>query len=584
MKKISRKEFIKLSSIIAGGSILIPRWLYPFISNSNSLDLLRNSFNDKIVVVVNLNGGNDGLNTVIPYQDSNYYSLRPDIAISNDSVLPITSDLGLHPSLTHLANYWNQGKLCIVENVGYSNQNLSHFRSTDIWQSASNSNQTINTGWIARILEQIYPDHTENLPEIPMALLQGTTNNLLLTGEQGITGIQVDDPSSFLDLVNSTYYNSPDNIIPDTSGGDELQFVRNIDNTAFEYAEYIQNVADSGSNTMDYANNPLSIQLSSVAKLISGGMYSPFYIVYQSGYDTHSDQINRHGILMSDLSLALSNFYNDLENQGLADKVVIMTTSEFGRRPYQNGGGGTDHGAAAPMFVLGNTVNGGIIGNAPNLSSFDGNNNLLHEYDYRQIYSSLLSQHFDLSSDQINNALLNSFESLDIISTTNSGVGDVNFDNQVNVVDIVIMVNFILGITSPTNEEFIAADVNGDGQINVVDVVTNISNILGRGNNHSFLSLNSIRINQKDKFINIPRVDQLAGIEIHFKNNCKILSSKIDDNWIIRNHDNKVILYSSDLKSMSKNFSIKFDRYSRIDKIITSDKNGSLIKSRIYKK
>lgn len=584
MKKISRKEFIKLSSIIAGGSILIPRWLYPFISNSNNLDLLRNSFNDKIVVVVNLNGGNDGLNTVIPYQDSNYYSLRPDIAISNDSVLPITSDLGLHPSLTHLANYWNQGKLCIVENVGYSNQNLSHFRSTDIWQSASNSNQTINTGWIARILEQIYPDHTENLPEIPMALLQGTTNNLLLTGEQGITGIQVDDPSSFLDLVNSTYYNSPDNIIPDTSGGDELQFVRNIDNTAFEYAEYIQNVADSGSNTMDYANNPLSIQLSSVAKLISGGMYSPFYIVYQSGYDTHSDQINRHGILMSDLSLALSNFYNDLENQGLADKVVIMTTSEFGRRPYQNGGGGTDHGAAAPMFVLGNTVNGGIIGNAPNLSSFDGNNNLLHEYDYRQIYSSLLSQHFDLSSDQINNALLNSFESLDIISTTNSGVGDVNFDNQVNVVDIVIMVNFILGITSPTNEEFIAADVNGDGQINVVDVVANISNILGRGNNHSFLSLNSIRINQKDKFINIPRVDQLAGIEIHFKNNCKILSSKIDDNWIIRNHDNKVILYSSDLKSMSKNFSIKFDRYSRIDKIITSDKNGSLIKSRIYKK
>lgn len=584
MKKISRKEFIKLSSIIAGGSILIPRWLYPFISNSNNLDLLRNSFNDKIVVVVNLNGGNDGLNTVIPYQDSNYYSLRPDIAISNDSVLPITSDLGLHPSLTHLANYWNQGKLCIVENVGYSNQNLSHFRSTDIWQSASNSNQTVNTGWIARILEQIYPDHTDNLPEIPMALLQGTTNNLLLTGEQGITGIQVDDPSSFLDLVNSTYYNSPDNIIPDTSGGDELQYVRNIDNTAFEYAEYIQNVADSGSNTMDYANNPLSIQLSSIAKLISGGMYSPFYIVYQSGYDTHSDQINRHGILMSDLSLALSNLYNDLENQGLADKVVIMTTSEFGRRPYQNGGGGTDHGAAAPMFVLGNTINGGIIGNAPNLSSFDGNNNLLHEYDYRQIYSSLLSQHFGLSSDQINNALLNSFESLDIISTTNSGVGDVNFDNQINIVDIVIMVNFILGITAPTNEEFIAADLNEDGELNVIDVVANISNILGARNNPSFLSLKSIGINQKDKLINIPKTNELAGIEIHFKNKCMILNSKIDDNWTIRNHENKVILYSNDLKSMRKTFSIKFDRYSKVDKIIVSNKSGSLMKSRIYKK
>lgn len=584
MKKISRKDFIKLSSIVVGGTLFIPRWLYPFFSNRYGSELLRDTFNDKILVVVNLNGGNDGLNTVIPYQNQNYYSLRPDIAIPSDSVLPISNDLGLHPSLTQLANYWNQGKLCIVENVGYSNQNLSHFRSTDIWQSASNFNQTINTGWIARILEQIYPNYTDNLPDIPMALLQGTTNNLLLTGEQGITGIQVDDPSSFLNLVSSTYYNSADNIIPDTSGGNELQYVRNIDNAAFEYAEYIQSVADSGTNTMEYANNSLSIQLSSAAKLISGGMYSPFYVVYQGGYDTHSDQINRHGLLMSELSLALYNFYNDLENQGLADKVVVMTTSEFGRRPYQNGGGGTDHGAAAPLFVLGNTINGGIIGNIPNLSSFDNNSNLLHEYDFRQIYSSLLNQHFGLSSDSINNALLTSFDNLDIILDSNSQSGDVNFDNQVNVIDIVIMVNFILGITAPTNEEFIAADLNEDGELNVIDVVANISNILGTRNNRSSSSLKSIRINQKDKLINIPKTTELAGIEIHFKNKCTVLNSKIDDNWIIRNHDNKVILYSNDLKSMSKSFLIKFDRYSKVDKIIVSNKSGSLMKSRIYKK
>ena len=312
--------------------------------NVNNSSLLRDSFNDKIIVIVNLNGGNDGLNTVVPYQDPNYYSLRPDIAIESDSVIPITSNLGLHPELTQLANYWNQGKLCIVENVGYDDQNLSHFRATDIWQSGSSSDQVINTGWVARVLEQVYPDHAENLPDTPMALLQGTTNQLLLTGQQGITGIMIDDPASFLNLVSSTFYESADNIIPDTFGGDELQFIRAIDNSAFEYAEYIQSVSDSGSNTMEYANNPLSVQLSSVAKLISGGMYSPFFIAYQNGYDTHSDQINRHGLLMSDLSLALYNFYNDLENQGLADKVVIMTTSEFGRRPYQNGGGGTDHG------------------------------------------------------------------------------------------------------------------------------------------------------------------------------------------------------------------------------------------------
>jgi len=584
MKKISRKDFIKLSSIVAGGFLLIPRWLHAASLNINNSNLLRDSFNDKIIVIVNLNGGNDGLNTVIPYQDQNYYSLRPDIAIQSDSVLPITSDLGLHPSLTHLANYWSEGKLCIVENVGYSNQNLSHFRSTDIWQSASDSDQVVSTGWLARALEQVYPNHAENLPDVPMALLQGTTNQLLLTGEQGITGIMVDDPANFLDLVSSTFYNSADNIIPDTSGGNELQYIRNIDNSAFEYAEYIQSVSDSGVNTMEYANNPLSVQLSSAAKLISGGMYSPFFVVYQGGYDTHSDQVNRHGVLMSDLSLALYNFYNDLENQGLADKVVVMTTSEFGRRPYQNGGGGTDHGAAAPMFVLGNTVNGGIIGNPPNLSSFDNNSNLLHEYDYRQIYSSLLGQHFGLSSDIIDNALLESFNNLDIISTSNNQAGDVNFDNQVNVIDIVIMVNFILGITNPTNEEFIASDVNEDGELNVLDVVVNLYNILGIRTSSNLRPIESIEIEQKNNSINICKNEQLGGIEIHFEDNCQIIDSVIDDGWIIRSNNNKVILYSSNLELMKNNFSISFSKYSKIDRILISDKNGRLIKSRVYRK
>ncbi|MDB3868594.1 DUF1501 domain-containing protein [Candidatus Marinimicrobia bacterium] len=584
MKKISRKDFIKLSSVLVGGSLLIPRWLHAASLNMNNLDLLRNSFNDKIIVIVNLNGGNDGLNTVIPYQDSNYYNLRPDIAIQSDSVLPITSDLGLHPSLTHLANYWNQGKLCVVENVGYDNQNLSHFRSTDIWQSASNSEQVLNTGWLARVLEQVYPNYNEQLPETPMALLQGTTNQLLLTGEDGITGIMVDDPASFLDLVNSTFYGSPDNIIPETAGGDELQFIRAIDNSAFQYAEYIQAVSDAGINTMEYANNPLSVQLSSAAKLISGGMYSPFFVVYQNGYDTHSDQLNRHSSLMSDLSLALYNFYNDLENQGLAEKVIVMTTSEFGRRPFQNGGGGTDHGTAAPMFILGNTVNGGIIGNTPNLSSFNNNNNLLYEYDYRQVYSSLLAQHFGLSSDLIDIALLNSFENLDIISGDDNQLGDVNFDNEVNVIDIVIMVNFILGVTNPTEEEFSVADVNQDGSLDVLDIVRSVSNIIGTANNLSYFPKKSLKIEHSNDSITIEQNNQLGGIEIHFEDNCKITDSVIDDGWIIRSNNKKVILYSLNLELMKNNFFISFSKYSKIDRIIISDKNGRLIKSRVYKK
>ena len=584
MKKISRKEFIKLSSLVAGGTLLIPKWLYPFFSDTNNFNLLRNAFNDKILVVINLNGGNDGLNTVIPYQNQNYYNLRPDIAIPNDSVLPITDELGLHPSLSHLANFWNQGKLCIVENVGYSNQNLSHFRSTDIWQSGSESDQVINTGWIARVIEQVYPNHVDNLPEIPTALLQGTTNNLLLNGSEGITGMMVEDPSTFYDLVSNTVYNSSDNIIPETSGGNELEFIRGIDNSANEYAGYIQNASNTGQNTVEYDNNRLSAQLSTAAKLISGGMYSPFYIVYQAGYDTHADQLNRQGLLLSELSNAINNFYIDLENQGLSDKVVIMTTSEFGRRPYQNGGEGTDHGTAAPMFLVGESVNGGIIGNAPNLDTFDNNNNLFHEHDFRQIYASVLNQHFGLSSELINNALLNSFETLDVISTSNNQIGDINLDGQTNVVDIVIMVNFILGVSTPTNQQFNAADINQDGELNIVDVVTNISNILDERVGSSIISGNTIKIEHKNRLISIPENDNLGGVEIHFRDNCTILDSKIDNSWIIRNYKNKVVLYSNDLKTMNQNFTFMLDKYSKIEKIIISDKKGSLLKSRIYKK
>ena len=581
MKKITRNNFLKKLSILTGGAALLPIWT-PLFSKRKydlfSLSSLRETFNDKILIIVNLNGGNDGLNTVVPYQNENYYNLRPDIALSADSVIPITEQLGLHPELTELTNFWNLGKLCIVENVGYSNQNLSHFRSTDIWQSGSSSQEVIQTGWIARILEQVYPDYLENLPEIPMALLQGTTNNLLLTGEQGITGIMVDDPSTFLNLVNSTYYNSLDNIIPDTYGGDELQFVRNIDNTAFVYADYIQNVADIGINTVEYLNNPLSIQLSSVAKLISGGMYSPFFVVYQSGYDTHSDQINRHGILMNELSSSLGNFYNDLANQGLSENIVILTTSEFGRRPYQNGSNGTDHGAAAPQLILGDLVNGGIIGNSPNLNQIDNNDNLLHEYDFRQVYKTLLTQHFNLSNNIIEQSL-GIFDSIGEVVLTENLVGDVNFDGMLNITDIIIMVNFILEITEPSEQEFQVSDINNDGTIDVLDIMLAIGMILGNNSfSGGFLSNKLVKINYQSGKMKINNNDRLGGIEVHFNNTCSIFDTLIDENWIARCNKNKFILYSNNLNSMEKDFIINFNKYSIIKNIIVSDRDGNKIK------
>tara|TARA_B100000073_G_scaffold257160_1_gene217070 strand:- start:145 stop:1011 length:867 start_codon:yes stop_codon:yes gene_type:complete len=287
---------------------------------------------------------------------------------------------------------------------------------------------------------------------------------------------------------------------------------------------------------------------------------------------------------MTDLSFALHNFYNDLENQGLADKVVVMTTSEFGRRPYQNGGDGTDHGTAAPLFVLGNSVNGGLIGNVPNLNDFDNNNNLLHEFDFRQIYKSLLSQHFDLSTELVDNALLNSFESLDIISNNTNNLGDVNFDNQINILDVVIMTNFILGITIPTDEEFIASDLNQDNQINILDLVENISNILNVNLSDNFISkFESATIRSNGKSIIIDQNINVGGIEIHFENQCNISNALIDKDWTLRNYNNKLVIYNDNLSSMYKDFKINLDSFTKISKIIISDKNGKNIKSRIYK-
>jgi len=287
---------------------------------------------------------------------------------------------------------------------------------------------------------------------------------------------------------------------------------------------------------------------------------------------------------MTDLSFALHNFYNDLENQGLADKVVVMTTSEFGRRPYQNGGDGTDHGTAAPLFILGNSVNGGLIGNTPNLNDFDNNNNLLHEFDFRQIYKSLLSQHFDLSTELVDNALLNSFESLDIISNNTNNLGDVNFDNQINILDVVIMTNFILGITIPTDEEFIASDLNQDNQINILDLVENISNILNVNLSDNFISkFESATIRSNGKSIIIDQNINVGGIEIHFENQCNISNALIDKDWTLRNYNNKLVIYNDNLSSMYKDFKINLDSFTKISKIIISDKNGKNIKSRIYK-
>ena len=208
---MKRKEFIKTSVAASLGATLIPKWIQPLMGNS---DFLRNRTDDRILVFINLGGGNDGLNTVIPYSNDIYYNLRPNIAISQNNLIPLNENLGLNSNLSMLQPFWDNGQMLIMQNVGYDQQNLSHFRSTDIWRTATDADTYMHTGWLGRYLEAMYPNVYSNPEEFPLALQQGSSSTLQLTGDSGTPGVVVDDPSNFYSLVGDTYvscllYTSP---------------------------------------------------------------------------------------------------------------------------------------------------------------------------------------------------------------------------------------------------------------------------------------------------------------------------------------------------------------------------------------
>ena len=574
---MKRKDFIKTSIAATLGATLIPKWIQPLMGNS---DFLRNRTDDRIIVFINLGGGNDGLNTVIPYTNDIYYNLRPNIAIPQNNLIPLNEHIGLNPNLSPLQQFWDDGQFLIMQNVGYNEQDLSHFRSTDIWRTATDANEYLQTGWIGRYLEATYPEVYSNPSEHPLALQQGSSSTLQLTGNNGTPGVVVDDPSNFYSLVGDTYVSGLDNDPPETFGGDELSFIRQVDQNSFQYAEAIQTAANNGSNAVEYPQSQLSQQLSIIARLISGGMYTPIFLAHHYGYDTHADQLGAHSNLLTELSGSISSFLNDLNAQGLSDKVTIITTSEFGRRPFENGSFGTDHGAGAPLFVIGENVNGGIMGSNPDLELFDQNGNLLHQYDFRQIYSTILKSYFNTPANIVdNNVLMQTFETLPLFNI--SQLGDVNFDGSVNVIDIVMMVNFILDFDSPTPEQFTSADLNSDGVLNVLDIITNVNNILG-----GQLSLQST--NTKPELIlnngscKIENGQSVAGLQLEVIGDFKINESNLPSGWDIHYSENRILIFNRNGNNSIQDCELfNYTGNLNIDEVIFANGEGKEIEGNI---
>ena len=362
---------------------------------------------DHVLVIIQLAGGNDGLNTVIPISNySAYYNARSNVAIPQGSILSLNgaATAGLHPAMTGMQNIFNNGMMKVIQSVGYPQPNFSHFRATDIWMSASNATQEVSSGWAGRYLNYEYPNFPTGYPNTsmpdPLAIQIGSTASLTFQGPIVNMGMSITNPTSFYNLINGT--TDP---APDTPAGKELKFIRLVNQQTQKYATVIRAAANSVTQHVPYpTQNSLADQLRIVATLIKGGLRTRIYMVSFGGFDTHSVQVNAadtttgaHATLLLRVSAAIKAFQDDLAFLQIENRVVGMTFSEFGRRIKSNSSIGTDHGAAAPLFIFGSQVDGGLLGDNPNIpASVTVNDNIPMQYDFRSVYGTILEKWFCL--------------------------------------------------------------------------------------------------------------------------------------------------------------------------------------------
>lgn len=436
-QNMNRRDFLAASSSILLPMTLNGMGLTAFSEHSDAVKSLREvagNVEDRIVVMINLIGGNDGLNMVIPLdQYTAYYNLRSNIAIPANKVLPLSGvyQTGLHPAMTGMQEMYKEGKLSIIHSVGYPNANQSHFRSADIWMSGVDADKYATTGWMGRYLQNRYSGYPKGYPnatmEDPVALQIGYLATPTLQGTTQTMAVTIDSPENFANLIGTGDKLSSSDI-PMNTVGKQIAFLRQQQDLAIGYAKEIKLAANLGVNSTAYpSNNDLANQLKIVAKLIHGGLKTKVYFVTQYGYDTHSKQVDttdnskgNHADLLGKLSAAIKAFQSDIELIGFGDKVVGMTFSEFGRRANSNDSKGTDHGVAAPMFVFGNAVKTQIIGKNPDLTNgllpekpeaWEKGRDLKMQTDFRQVYSAVLKDWLGTSDDTMNNILLGkSFE------------------------------------------------------------------------------------------------------------------------------------------------------------------------------
>ena len=388
---------------------------------------------DRVLVLINLIGGNDGLNTLVPLdQYDKLAQLRANVIVPEGSLVDVDGLRAFHPAFAKMRDLWQAGELGMVQDVGYPDQNRSHFRSQDIWNTASASDEVLTTGWIGRYLDGEYPNFPDGYPNTetpdPVAVTLGNAISETCQGVMGNFGLTVNNPSN-AGTIRDTAGGPP----PATPYGDELTFVREAIAQANAYGQVVSAAADRGDNLVDYpADSKFAEQLSYVAKMISGGLATKVYVVSLGGFDTHANQVEsgdttagEHAALLRTLAEGVAAFQADIKALGLGERVIGMTYSEFGRRIRSNAARGTDHGTAAPAFLFGECVNAAVLGANPDIDlGVDEQEGVAMQYNFRDLYGSVLENWFGVAPATIRALLYDGYTRLPVIRDCSGVISD----------------------------------------------------------------------------------------------------------------------------------------------------------------
>ncbi|GAB4168685.1 MAG: DUF1501 domain-containing protein [Terrimicrobiaceae bacterium] len=405
----TRRHFLRTSLLGGAAAWSVPAFLEStFLSldaaAADSLLPTPTGKDHSILVILQLAGGNDGLNTVVPFADDAYRAARPKLAIASRDVLKINDATGLHPSLAGLRGLYDDGHLAVIQGVGYPNPNRSHFRSTDIWQTASDADVVESHGWVGRYFDACCSGED---PEVgiaisrqePLAFSGKNRQGLAFQSPGGLEFRNDMEPAGMQEVTESAG-GSIDMLPGSSASASPADFLRRVALNATMSSDKIRDVTSRFHPTAPFPKNRLGSSLELVSRLIAGSMPTRVYYVSQGGYDTHSNQSGSHSRLLAELDAALTAFTNEMKAQGNLDRVLLMTFSEFGRRVAENASGGTDHGAAAPLFVIGGSTQAGIHGPSPDLTRLD-RGDLIHSTDFRSVYATILESWLKTRPDTI---------------------------------------------------------------------------------------------------------------------------------------------------------------------------------------